>query len=59
MSGARKGYRRAEHDVESFIIRDYYSFIFFLSVCPIQTLPLRTVTYHLGSHFHDFRGIPL
>jgi len=29
VSGAWKGYRRAEHDVESFIIRDYYSFIFF------------------------------
>lgn len=29
MRGVWKGYRRAEHDVESFIIHDYYSFIFF------------------------------
>jgi hypothetical protein len=41
MSGAWKGYRRAEHGVESFIIRDYYSFIFFLSIPPFLDVALQ------------------
>lgn len=58
MSGVWKGYRRARHGMESFIIRDYYflCFSFFLSLSWRHCINLE---HRLGSHFHDFRGIPL
>ena len=58
MSGAWKGYRRAEHDVESFIIPDYYSFIFFLSVCPFLDVTAQDYNVSLGIPFPRLQGNP-
>jgi hypothetical protein len=59
VSGAWKGYRRAEHDVESFIIPDYYSFIFFLSVCPFLDVTVQDYNVSLGIPFPRLQGNPL
>jgi hypothetical protein len=56
VSVAWKGYRRAEHDVESFIIRDYYSFIFFLCVCPFLDVTAQDYNVSLGIPFSRLQG---